>query len=139
MPNAQRPNDDTRAQRVLSQLGKEGGDLTTAALKELKAVPADRDFQLAGAAGRDLDAIVAHFGKLWDALVRNGKISRRPPTNKLPDGTTLFAEWPFAEDVQQQVLSTETLRNELPDAPRWNHTRGSGSRNVVRYVLGRYR
>ena len=94
IPPADRPDQNRFACRVLSCLGKEANDaLALSATEELKALPAARRFVLAGGGGanRSLDAVVSHFGKLWDASIRNGKITVKAATAQGADPTILQA------------------------------------------------
>ena len=98
VPAARQPSDNDRTVRVLECVkGEAPSELALEATKEIKALGPARRFVLPAAPGTpvgqlcDLQATLQYFSEMWDVLVRDKKISVRPPTNRDADVTTLVS------------------------------------------------
>ena len=136
VPAAQQPSEEEKAKRVLSQLSKEAPDaLAYEATKELKAAAADRLYMHAapvgGVATRDLARIVTYFGKQWDSLVKNGKISIKAPTGKIPDASALAAQGQVARELAQQHVGETHTDDMVARAVRTLNSHAPGSDEFV--------
>ena len=73
-----RHDDDTIAEKFLEAISDASSKFSESALDEIDQPPGSRRFETA-AGGRNLNAIVAYYDKLWKAEVKAGRLTRTQP------------------------------------------------------------